>query len=648
MIASLARSPIVLALGAALLHSAWQVAVVAVALALLLRALPRASASARYALSCAALLFAAAAPFATFVHYLPPPAAPISEGALAALLAAGPPPPPPLFARALAAVSVAWAAGALLMTARLAVGLARVRDLVRTGTEPLDQAWRTAFAGLARRLGLSRVPRLLGSVRVDVPMAVGFLRPVVLVPVALLSSVPPAVIEALLAHELAHIRRLDFAVNLFLSAVEALLFYHPAAHFIARRVRDEREHAADDLAAPLFGRALYARALVELESFRGAAPAPALGSNGGSLMNRIRRLLAASPQRAGRPSAALAPALIAAFTLGLSAAGLGSCQSASDGDSDKAPAATLHEASAAMRIKWLPPALAPYRSLFEEAAAKHGVDADTLAIIALVESSGDPSAESPAGAVGLMQVMPKTAATIAKQRNIADFGGDQLRDPAYNVDFGAWYFAQQLAGFRKDADERRAVELASAAYNAGPDAVRSYLAGKEPLPEETEKYKALVTGMWSEREEDRSQTFADWRDRVQMRAAARARPPIAGGHVTLRFGEEWKGAAHEGVDVASPEGTPVSAPLDGTVVEAGAEGDRGNVVVIRHRGGLETRYHHLAAIDVQAGQRVKQSARLGTVGSTGVSTGPHVHFEVRDLGSPIDPAPYLAAPGSSP
>src|SRR5262249_27702213 len=148
-----------------------------------------------------------------------------------------------------------------------------------------------------------------------------------------------SVIEALLAHELAHLRRFDFPVNLLLSAVEAALFYHPAARWIARRVRDEREHAADDLAAPLFGRARYARALFELESVRSAAPELASGRSGGSLMVRFRPPPPPPPPRGPRPSPALAPALIALAVLGPSATGIGSCQSAADRDGDRAVAA---------------------------------------------------------------------------------------------------------------------------------------------------------------------------------------------------------------------------------------------------------------------------------------------------------------------
>jgi murein DD-endopeptidase MepM/ murein hydrolase activator NlpD len=295
------------------------------------------------------------------------------------------------------------------------------------------------------------------------------------------------------------------------------------------------------------------------------------------------------------------------------------------------------------------------------------VDAGALAIVALVESSGDPEASSPAGAVGLMQLMPRTAARIAEERKLSDFEEERLRDPATNLDFGAYYFAQQLSSFGGD-DAARSVELAAAAYNAGPRRVRAYLDGGATLPDETSAYKDLVAGMWRERQASRSTTYDSWREGVRARAAARAESPLPGARVTQAFspesapatmGERRRGypesdalrspqapaspphTPHEGVDLAKPPGTPIQAPLDGTVARAEDDGDHGKVIVLEHGNGIETRYHHLGGMSVQPGQRIGRGEIIGTVGATGKVTGPHLHFEVRDHGAPIDPAPYL-------
>ena len=117
---------------------------------------------------------------------------------------------------------------------------------------------------------------------VDVPTVVGWLRPAVILPVAALANLSPAQVEAVLAHELAHIRRHDYLVNLFQTLAETLLFYHPAVWWLSARIRTEREHCCDDVAVAVSGDAVgYARALAELEAWRVGTPGMALAATGG-------------------------------------------------------------------------------------------------------------------------------------------------------------------------------------------------------------------------------------------------------------------------------------------------------------------------------------------------------------------------------
>ncbi|MEJ2287243.1 MAG: M23 family metallopeptidase, partial [Deinococcales bacterium] len=117
------------------------------------------------------------------------------------------------------------------------------------------------------------------------------------------------------------------------------------------------------------------------------------------------------------------------------------------------------------------------------------------------------------------------------------------------------------------------------------------------------------------------------------------------GRVSSRFG--WRALSvngnhyHAGVDLAAPMGTPVHAARDGVVVKAGWGGTYGNVVFLDHGDGTQTRYAHLSRIDVRVGEGVRQGDVLGLVGSTGASTGPHVHFELRFDGRAVDPLAYL-------
>ncbi len=117
------------------------------------------------------------------------------------------------------------------------------------------------------------------------------------------------------------------------------------------------------------------------------------------------------------------------------------------------------------------------------------------------------------------------------------------------------------------------------------------------------------------------------------------------GRVSSYFG--WRNVSvngnryHGGLDIAAPSGTPVKAARSGVVVRAGWWGTYGNVVVLDHGDGSETRYAHLSAIAVRVGESLRQGDVLGAVGSTGASTGPHLHFEVRFDGRAVDPLPYL-------
>ena len=161
--------------------------------------------------------------------------------------------------------------------------------------------WQQTLDRLIERMQVSRRVRLLPTDRVDSPSVIGWLRPVILAPVGVLCGLAPEQVEALLAHELAHVRRHDYLVNVLQGIAESLLFYHPAVWWISNQIRTEREHCCDDLAVAASGDVLvYARALAELESMRPAHFKAALSANDGSLLRRIQRL--ADPVAAHRPA----------------------------------------------------------------------------------------------------------------------------------------------------------------------------------------------------------------------------------------------------------------------------------------------------------------------------------------------------------
>ncbi|MGQ0646318.1 MAG: M56 family metallopeptidase [Gemmatimonadaceae bacterium] len=187
---------------------------------------------------------------------------------------------------------VVWLSGVLLFSLRLLGGWRRVRRLTLDGTT-LPSAMATArLKTIAAQLGVTRPVRLVASARVQVPAVIGWLRPVLLMPLSLETGLSTSELELLLAHELAHIRRHDYFVNVLQTIVETALFYHPAIWWVSRQIREEREHCCDDIAVEYCGDTkAYAEALVRLEHFRRPVPALAAAASGGNLVRRIRRLI---------------------------------------------------------------------------------------------------------------------------------------------------------------------------------------------------------------------------------------------------------------------------------------------------------------------------------------------------------------------
>ena len=300
------------ALGWALVHSLWQCALAAAGLAWLLSILPSRAARIRYALATATLVLMVAVPLGTALslHEASP-----WHGALAAVLTpaqalAG----PAVVALRLAArvrtalepalpeIVALWVVGVIAFSLRLASGWMAARRLAVMGTHPAPPACEMALERLAARLRVTRPLRVLESALVQVPAVVGWLRPVILVPASALTGLTPLQLDALLAHEIAHVRRHDYIVRVLQSVIETLLFYHPAVWWVSRRVGEEREHCCDDLAVAVCGDAhMYAQALVGMERLRGTEPAFVLTAARGSLVHRVRRLVEPAPAATSPP-----------------------------------------------------------------------------------------------------------------------------------------------------------------------------------------------------------------------------------------------------------------------------------------------------------------------------------------------------------
>jgi beta-lactamase regulating signal transducer with metallopeptidase domain/HEAT repeat protein len=304
------------ALGWALLHSLWQCTLAAAALSSLLAIVSPRAARTRYALAVTTLILMLAVPMGTAVRLRAAgsPAGSVVAAAAPAIVSLAPagtrpaPAPSGQTGRSLASrvradvepalpwIVVAWLSGVVTLSIRLASGWLVTRRLSTVGTRPVPRPCQDALARLVVRLRVTRPVRVLESAVVQVPAVIGWLRPVVLLPASALTGLTPLQLDALLAHELAHVRRYDYLVNLLQSAIETLLFYHPAVWWVSRRVRDEREHCCDDVAVAACGDAhFYATALLGMERLRNPVPALSMAAAGGSLVERVRRLMAPAP-----------------------------------------------------------------------------------------------------------------------------------------------------------------------------------------------------------------------------------------------------------------------------------------------------------------------------------------------------------------
>lgn len=285
-------APWMTVVGWCLLHFVWQAAIVGVAYVLLRRVLPRGNP--RYLAALLALLAMAACPLVTAWHELSVVSVPVAAmGATApAAVAATSQAAAPvatwqaLLAAVLPWLVLAWAAGVAVLGVRVYRQWRGLRRLLAIA-ERLP-AWQARAQEFAERLGLRRAIPVLASVRVATPTLIGWVRPAVVLPLAVLARMPVAQIDLILAHELAHLKRLDHVANLFQVVLETLFFYHPAVHWISRDARNERELCCDALALKVTGgeRRDFVAALAGLEEFRAARAGLALAASGGVLVER--------------------------------------------------------------------------------------------------------------------------------------------------------------------------------------------------------------------------------------------------------------------------------------------------------------------------------------------------------------------------
>lgn len=186
-----------------------------------------------------------------------------------------------------------WLLGLAFFVLRMLGSLAYVQHLRLNGRE-VTAEWQARLDDVAEALSVSRPVRLLESALIKVPVAAGILKPVILLPVGVINGLSPAEVEAVLAHELAHIRRHDYLLNILQSIIEVLYYFNPAVWWISANIRQERENCCDDLAVAYCGNSLiYAKTLVRVQELSRGAPAFAMAFSGAKnqMLHRVKRIL---------------------------------------------------------------------------------------------------------------------------------------------------------------------------------------------------------------------------------------------------------------------------------------------------------------------------------------------------------------------
>ena len=306
---SIINSPLLAGIAITLIHFLWQGVLVALVLKVLLSLISYQKSQTRYGLASLAMIANLALPLITFfivydieyrqathlVHALPlldqsfylenrPANAWYFE-----------------WFEYLPSISIIWLSIVTLLAVKILVELYNVNKLPQQGTMVANSALQTRFENLIAKVGITRKVTLLLSTKTNVPMAIGWLKPVVLIPFSMISGLTPQQLDMLLLHELAHIRRHDYFVNFLQTLVETLLFFNPAVRWVSKQMRNEREYCSDDIAVKHGGNALaYAHTLADTATLcqkhrHHAIPSMAMAASGGDLKQRVVRLLDTQP-----------------------------------------------------------------------------------------------------------------------------------------------------------------------------------------------------------------------------------------------------------------------------------------------------------------------------------------------------------------
>jgi beta-lactamase regulating signal transducer with metallopeptidase domain len=303
------------ALSYTLLHSLWQGVILAVITSLILVFTRRQTAAKRYTLMVGALMLFALTAMSTFIWEINQTAA--GKISPASYTSNNQTPQAPVLGVAgftqdsvidkginyvnthAQLIALIWFLVVFARGLQLLAGLQGLHHLRRRSVFTVDEYWQKRVALLSQKLGIKQMIGIAESGMAKVPMVIGHLKPLILIPVGLLTALPPAEVEAILVHELAHIRRRDYLINLLQSFIEIIFFFNPAVLWLSALIRTERENCCDDIAVlETSSKVNYIRALVSCQEFQLSAPAYAMAFPGkrDQLINRVKRMASGNNQ----------------------------------------------------------------------------------------------------------------------------------------------------------------------------------------------------------------------------------------------------------------------------------------------------------------------------------------------------------------
>ena len=299
------HSPIMYTLALTLIHFLWQGSLVALALKIILSFTSHKKTQLRYAFSAIAMVINLILPVITFLVLYKPtylqltntlPHFSTSTTELSRLVIQH----TQWYSNTveyLPYLSLVWLSVISVLSVKLLIEVYTVKQLSHKRIIRPDHELLQRFNRLVTQLGLTKTPQLILSFNTQVPMAIGWLKPIVLIPVSMISGLTPPQLDMLILHELAHIKRHDYIVNFLQTIVEIILFFHPAVLWVSNQMRNEREYCSDDIAVHHCGDPIaYARTLTETASIcnkhkKCSIPGMAMAASGGDLTQRVLRLV---------------------------------------------------------------------------------------------------------------------------------------------------------------------------------------------------------------------------------------------------------------------------------------------------------------------------------------------------------------------